>query len=44
MTEYPLEHQRYDGSEYEPFWASAAAIIRPLKPLPTPEDIALKET
>jgi hypothetical protein len=24
ITEYPLEHRRYDGSEYEPFWAAAA--------------------
>jgi hypothetical protein len=23
ITEYPLEHRRYDGSEYEPFWAGA---------------------
>jgi hypothetical protein len=20
ITEYPLEHRRYDQSEYEPFW------------------------
>src|SRR5713226_6335770 len=26
ITEYPLEHRRYDGSEYEPFWAAAAAL------------------
>jgi hypothetical protein len=24
ITEYALEHRRYDGSEYEPFWAAAA--------------------
>jgi hypothetical protein len=24
ITEYPLEHRRYDQSEYEPFWAAAA--------------------
>jgi predicted TIM-barrel fold metal-dependent hydrolase len=24
ITEYPLKHRRYDGSEYEPFWAAAA--------------------
>jgi hypothetical protein len=24
ITEYPLEHRRYDGSEYEPLWAAAA--------------------
>src|ERR1700738_1356854 len=29
-TEYPLEHRRYDGSEYEPFWAAAAALDLPL--------------
>jgi hypothetical protein len=26
ITEYPLEHRRYDQSEYEPFWAAAAAL------------------
>ena len=25
ITEYPLEHRRYDQSESEPFWAAAAA-------------------
>jgi predicted TIM-barrel fold metal-dependent hydrolase len=30
ITEYPLEHRRYDGSEYEPFWAAAAALEMPL--------------
>jgi hypothetical protein len=30
ITEYPLEHRRYDGSEYEPFWAAAAALDPPL--------------
>src|ERR1700723_995741 len=30
ITEYPLEHRRYDGSEYEPFWAAAAALDLPL--------------
>jgi Amidohydrolase len=30
ITEYPLEHRRYDGSEYEPFWAAAAALAMPL--------------
>jgi hypothetical protein len=30
ITEYPLEHRRYDGSEYEPFWAVAAALDLPL--------------
>jgi len=29
ITEYPLEHRRYDGSEYEPFWAAAAALDLP---------------
>jgi predicted TIM-barrel fold metal-dependent hydrolase len=24
ITEHPLEHRRYDQSEYEPFWAAAA--------------------
>jgi predicted TIM-barrel fold metal-dependent hydrolase len=30
ITEYPLEDRRYDGSEYEPFWAAAAALDLPL--------------
>jgi hypothetical protein len=30
ITEYLLEHRRYDGSEYEPFWAAAAALDLPL--------------
>src|SRR6202035_111622 len=30
ITEYPLEHQRYDQPEYEPFWAAAAALGLPL--------------
>jgi predicted TIM-barrel fold metal-dependent hydrolase len=30
ITEYPLEDRRYDGSEYEPFWAAAAALDVPL--------------
>jgi hypothetical protein len=30
ITEYPLVHRRYDGSEYEPFWAAAAALDLPL--------------
>jgi hypothetical protein len=30
ITEYPLEHRRYDHSEYEPFWAAAAALDLPL--------------
>jgi hypothetical protein len=30
ITEYPLEHRRYDGSEYEPFWAAAEALGLPL--------------
>ena len=30
ITEYPLEHRRYDQSEYEPFWAAAAALDLPL--------------
>jgi predicted TIM-barrel fold metal-dependent hydrolase len=29
ITEYPLQHRRYNGSEYEPFWA-AAALEMPL--------------
>ena len=31
ITEYPLEHRRYDWSEYEPFWAAAAALDLPLR-------------
>jgi predicted TIM-barrel fold metal-dependent hydrolase len=30
ITEYPLEHRRYDQPEYEPFWAAAAALGLPL--------------
>ena len=30
ITEYPLEHRRYDQSEYEPFWAAAEALDLPL--------------
>jgi len=26
ITEYPLEHRRYDQPEYEPFWAAAQAL------------------
>ena len=26
----PLEHRRYDQSDYEPFWAAAAALDLPL--------------
>jgi predicted TIM-barrel fold metal-dependent hydrolase len=30
ITEYPFEHRRYDQSEYETFWAAAAALDMPL--------------
>jgi predicted TIM-barrel fold metal-dependent hydrolase len=30
ITEYPLEHRRYDQPEYEPFWAAAGALGMPL--------------
>jgi predicted TIM-barrel fold metal-dependent hydrolase len=30
ITEYPLEHRRYDQPEYEPFWAAAEALGMPL--------------
>jgi predicted TIM-barrel fold metal-dependent hydrolase len=30
ITEYPLEHRRYDHPEYEPFWAAAEALAMPL--------------
>jgi predicted TIM-barrel fold metal-dependent hydrolase len=30
ITEYPFEHRRYDQSEYETFWAAAAALDLPL--------------
>jgi len=30
ITEYPLEHRRYDQPEYEPFWAAAHALDMPL--------------
>ena len=30
ITEYPLEHRRYDQPEYEPFWAAAQALNMPL--------------
>jgi uncharacterized protein len=30
IIEYPLEDQRFDQPEYEPFWAAAAALEMPL--------------
>jgi len=30
ITEYPLEHRRYDQPEYEPFWAAAQSLEMPL--------------
>jgi predicted TIM-barrel fold metal-dependent hydrolase len=30
ITEYPLEHRRYDQPEYERFWAAAADLDMPL--------------
>jgi len=30
ITEYPLEHRRYDQPEYERFWAAAEALEMPL--------------
>ena len=30
ISEYPLEHRRYDQPEYEPFWAAAQALDMPL--------------
>jgi predicted TIM-barrel fold metal-dependent hydrolase len=30
ITEYPLEHRRYDQPEYEPFWAAAESLSMPL--------------
>src|SRR5881296_1838796 len=30
ITEYPLEHRRYDQPEYEPLWAAAEALDVPL--------------
>ncbi len=30
ISEYPLEHRRYDQPEYEPFWAAAQAVDMPL--------------
>ncbi|HYB42203.1 MAG TPA: amidohydrolase family protein [Candidatus Methylomirabilis sp.] len=30
ITEYPLEHRRYDQPEYERFWAAAEAVGMPL--------------
>jgi predicted TIM-barrel fold metal-dependent hydrolase len=30
ITEYPLEHRRYDQPEYEPFWAATASLGMPL--------------
>jgi predicted TIM-barrel fold metal-dependent hydrolase len=30
ITEYPLEHRRYDQPEYEPFWTAAEALGMPL--------------
>src|SRR5512132_2156982 len=30
ISEYPLEHRRYDQPDYEPFWAAAQALDMPL--------------
>ena len=30
ITEYPLEHRRYDQPEYDPFWSAAEALAMPL--------------
>ena len=30
ITEYPLDHRRYDQPEYEPFWAAAESLGMPL--------------
>lgn len=30
ISEYPEEHRRYDGAEYEPLWAAAADLDMPL--------------
>jgi predicted TIM-barrel fold metal-dependent hydrolase len=30
IAEYPFKDRRYDGPEYEPFWAAAAALDMPL--------------
>ena len=30
ITEYPLEHRRYDQAEYDPFWAAAESLGVPL--------------
>ncbi len=30
ITEYPLEHRRYDQAEYESFWAAAEALDMPI--------------
>ena len=30
ITEFPLEHRRYDNPEYEPFWAAAEDLEMPL--------------
>ena len=30
ISEYPPEDRRYDGAEYEPFWAAAQALNMPL--------------
>ena len=30
ITEYPAEERRYDGTEYEPFWAAAQDLNMPL--------------
>jgi predicted TIM-barrel fold metal-dependent hydrolase len=30
ITEYPLDHRRYDQPDYEPFWAAAESLGMPL--------------
>jgi hypothetical protein len=32
ITKYPLEDQRFDQPEYEPFWAAAAAARNATEP------------
>ena len=41
ITEYPLEHRRYDRFEYELFWAAAPSATSLVRPIYSGEPIAV---